>query len=216
MFRFIYKVFFFLVLLILPFVILLRTASYLHVNYSLSPWSCIALSTFATAILMFLYFTFFYGKLTGRVGDLGALKRRFVIAILLVIIYAIQGLVLMNNKNLKSPELRTEVLGLHPILRLSLSTLVSIDNDLVITDATRNTADYKNMGLKTNERSLHYKQKSTGFAHAVDLRTKGKAEWKNVLINIYFRSLGFNTLRHKGTADHLHVSLFSEDHPHSK
>jgi hypothetical protein len=43
--------------------------------------------------------------------------------------------------------------------------------------------------------------------HAVDLRTIGRAEWKNVLLNWYFRSMGFRTLRHVGTADHLHVSL---------
>jgi len=165
---------------------------------------------------MFIYFSFFYGKMTGRIGNFDSLKRRALIAFLLVLVYAVQGLLFMNNKNLKSPELKKEMMNLHPILRLGLSTLVFLDQDLVITDATRVKEDYKKMGLSSNSKSLHYKQASTGYAHAVDLRTKGKSELRNNLVKYYFEILGFNTLRHVGTADHLHISLYSEDAPHSK
>ena len=51
------------------------------------------------------------------------------------------------------------------------------------------------------------------LVHAVDLRTKGKSELRNKLVSWYFRMMGFNTLRHVGTADHLHVSISSHDRP---
>ncbi len=88
--------------------------------------------------------------------------------------------------------------------------LILVDRDLLITDGSRQPEDYKRMGLKTNNHSLHYKQ-SDGFSHALDIRTKGRPEWLNKTVQIYFRLMGFNTLRHVGTADHLHVSLMSHD-----
>ncbi len=62
------------------------------------------------------------------------------------------------------------------------------------------------MGLPVYERSLHFEQ-ADGYIHAMDLRTLGRGEWRNRLMELYFRTLGFRTLRHVGTADHLHVSL---------
>jgi hypothetical protein len=62
------------------------------------------------------------------------------------------------------------------------------------------------MGLPPYERSLHLRQ-DDGYAHAVDLRTAGRSEWRNFLMRSYYRLMGFRTLRHVGTADHLHVSL---------
>jgi hypothetical protein len=81
-----------------------------------------------------------------------------------------------------------------------------IDENLVITDASRVPEDYKKMGLPTNKSSLHYKQKD-GYAYALDLRTNGRYEIRNFLIKSYFYFMGFNTLRHVGTDDHLHISL---------
>jgi hypothetical protein len=69
------------------------------------------------------------------------------------------------------------------------------------------------MGLPTKSHSLHFKQ-SDGFSHAIDIRVKGRSEVRNWLLERYFRMMGFNTLRHFGTADHLHVSLLSHDRPH--
>ena len=66
------------------------------------------------------------------------------------------------------------------------------------------------MGLNTNSRSLHYIQ-SDGFVHAIDIRTAGRSELRNQLTLWVFRSFGFNTLRHGGTADHLHISINSKD-----
>jgi hypothetical protein len=62
------------------------------------------------------------------------------------------------------------------------------------------------MGLPVRDQSLHYPQKS-GYVHAVDIRTKGRPEWKNKLTEMTFELFGMSTLRHVGTADHLHISL---------
>jgi len=53
---------------------------------------------------------------------------------------------------------------------------------------------------------LHARQRD-GWAHAVDLRTIGRSAIVNLLVEWYFRAMGFRTLRHVGTADHLHVEL---------
>src|SRR2546425_12972534 len=62
------------------------------------------------------------------------------------------------------------------------------------------------MGLAPNDGSLHYVQRD-GYAHAADLRTAGRGELKNRLVQAYFWSMGFATLRDVGTGDHLHVEL---------
>ena len=96
--------------------------------------------------------------------------------------------------------------------RLGVSTVIFLDRDLVVTDADRQPEDYKRMGLKANKRSLHYKQ-SNGYSHALDIRTNGRGELRNTLLRGYFTLMGFNTLRHGGTGDHLHISLHSHDSP---
>ena len=54
--------------------------------------------------------------------------------------------------------------------------------------------------------SLHYVQED-GYIHAVDLRTRGRGEVTNRLVQLYFWTVGLGTLRHVGTSDHLHVEL---------
>ncbi len=70
----------------------------------------------------------------------------------------------------------------------------------------RNPRRLERMGLQTMRRSLHYRQRDN-YVHAVDLRTTGQSEWRNGLMPWYLQLVGFRTLRHVGTADHLHVSL---------
>lgn len=82
----------------------------------------------------------------------------------------------------------------------------------MVTDADRQPEDYGKMGLPTKSHSLHYRQ-SSGYAHAVDLRTLRRGALRNALVAAYFRLMGFNTLRHMGSADHLHVSLKSHERP---
>jgi hypothetical protein len=112
----------------------------------------------------------------------------------------------VSSANVKSPEVRATFTSLNPILRVGVSTLLLADHDAVLTDAARTLEDYSAWGLEVNEASLHLRQPD-GFAYAVDLRTRGRPEWQNRLVQLYFQIMGFRTLRHVGTADHLHVSL---------
>ena len=112
----------------------------------------------------------------------------------------------ISASNVKSDEVRATYTSLQPSLRLALSTWLLADPHLVITDAERKPEDYGQMGLPPNEESLHVAT-SSGYVQAVDLRTVGRPEWRNFLATVYFKLMGFRTLRHAGTADHLHVSL---------
>ena len=136
-------------------------------------------------------------------------------ALFLVLAYSLHGLFYISGNNIKNPDLRKEMREVHPILRLSVSTLIHIDKDLIITDGNRQPEDYKAMGLRSKGNSLHYKQ-SNGYVHAIDLRVNGRNEIRNFLVRTYFRLMGFKTLRHGGTADHLHISLLSHDRPWAK
>jgi len=212
MFKLLYNLLKIILLLVLPFVILVRGAVYLHSNYELMPWLAMLGAMGATFVLIFLYMTFFYGKLTGKIGKSGVLYRRTLLAAILVAGYCGYGLIFLSGANAKHDEVRSEYRELHPILRLGVSTLVFMDGDLIVTDASRVTEDYAKMGLPALKNSLHYKQ-SNGYVHAIDIRTNGRSENRNLAIQTYFKLMGFNTLRHFGTGDHLHISLKSFDVP---
>ncbi|MEM8908353.1 MAG: hypothetical protein AAGD05_10950 [Bacteroidota bacterium] len=212
MMRLLYSIFKFLFLLIFPFIALIRGAVYFHDHQWLSPWLAIAGGIGVTTVLLLVYLTFLHGRLTGHLGDAQSWKRRLLIALLLVFGYSAYGLIFLSGNNTKHDAIQKEYHSLHPILRLGISTILFIDRDLLLTDAKRQPEDYQKMGLPTKKRSLHYPQ-SNGFVHAVDIRTKGRSEVRNFLLKTYFQLMGFNTLRHVGTADHLHISLGSHDHP---
>jgi hypothetical protein len=142
-------------------------------------------------------------KLTGKA------RVRFIgtkLALPAVIFYCGYALLFLSAVNSKTDDVREYYRNVHPLLRVALSTAILADRDIVVTDTQRQPADYARMGLQTLDNSLHFVQES-GYVHAVDLRTVGRAEWKNTLMVGYFRLMGFRTLRHVGTADHLHVSL---------
>lgn len=209
---FLIKLFF---LLVFPFILLIRLSVYFHVTEKLVPFASIGGGILYTTILLFLYFTFFYGRFIGRNKERPSIKNRFLVALLLVALYSGHGLFYISGDNLKNSALKSEMKKVHPILRLSVSTLIHIDKGLIITDADRQPEDYRKMGLKTKSGSLHYKQ-SSGYAHAIDIRVKGRNEIRNFLVRSYFKLMGFNTLRHGGTGDHIHVSLISHDRPWAK
>ena len=201
-----------LVIFVLPFVALIRGAVFLHETYAWLPWFSIIGGMIGSALILFLYFNFAYGRLTGRLGSAQVLKRSYWVAFILVVVYSLPGLLYLEGGNAKHADVRKEFTSLHPILRLSVSTILFIDPDLIITDAKRRPEDYRRMGLKTKKQSLHYRQGS-GYVHAMDIRVKGRGEARNQLMRLYFRMMGFNTLRHVGTDDHLHISLLSHDRP---
>jgi len=203
-----------LLLLVVPFVLLIRGAVYLHTSSNYLPWVCILGGVIMAIILILIYLSFVHQLfITG--GNVLSIKARLLISCLIVIIYVVNGIFYISGENLKSSKLSSEIKKVHPVLRLAVSTLIIMDKELIITDADRAPEDYRKMGLKSIKHSLHYEQ-STGYSHALDMRTKGRPVWKNFLVQNYFRMMGFRTLRHIGTADHLHISLMSHDNPRAK
>lgn len=120
--------------------------------------------------------------------------------------FIIYGLLYLNSVNAKSDEIREVYRSLHPILRVAVTSTTLADNELVITDISRTQDDYIAMGLTPRQSSMHYVQ-PTGFVHAIDLRTIGHSELRNISLEWGLKLMGFQTIRHVGTADHLHVAL---------
>lgn len=203
---FIYKILRVILVIVLPFFLLIRGSTFVHVNHNLGPWISLGGGAMITAVLLFLYMTFVYKRFTKKFGDSDNLQRRSLFALALVGIYCGYGLFFMSSENVKNPALKQEISDMHPLLRMGVSTFILVDKKMIITDASRVPEDYRKMGLKTARNSLHYKQKD-GYAYAIDLRTNGRNEFRNSMMKLYFQLLGFQTLRHIGTGDHLHISL---------
>lgn len=110
---------------------------------------------------------------------------------------------LVNSKN---QAISGEFSSAHPLLKMAVSTYSLFDKEVVMTDISRTPSDYEAMGLSPKQYSKHFEQ-ADGFVHAIDLRTIGRPEWQNFIAENAFKFMGFNTLRHVGTADHLHISL---------
>ena len=192
--------------LIFPFILLIRGSVFFHSNYEWSPWFSILGGTGITIVAVMIYLIYLQGKMTGKIGSVRSAKTKMILAIILVLGYSAHALFYFSDANAKSKEVQKEFTSLHPILRLSTSTILFLDKKLIMTDANRVPEDYKKMGLKTKKNSLHYRQ-SDGYVHALDLRTNGRSEVRNFLIKNYFWLMGFDVLRHVGTGDHLHISL---------
>ena len=201
--NFIFKIIQTILLFLLPFIVLIRGAVYLHENYQTYAWFSLLGGMLMSALVLFLYFVFIQGYMTGRAGSL---KKKYWLAFALVVAYCFPSVLYLSAANAKHPAVKKEFSNLHPILRLGIGTIVFIDNGLILTDAERQPEDYKKMGLKTKKNSLHYIQ-NDGYSHAVDIRVNGRSAVRNWLLKLYFKSMGFYTLRHVGTGDHLHVSL---------
>lgn len=191
------------VLALLPFVILVGGSVWLYRAQAMPTWLALG----SAAMLTVLTLTWYGGRvaktLTGRHRFRLVATR---IALPIVALYCGYALLFLSKVNAKSDDVRAYYTSVHPLLRLALSTAILADGDIVVTDTARETADYGKMGLPVYENSLHFEQ-DDGYVHAVDLRTIGRSKWRNWLTIAYFKGMGFRTLRHVGTADHLHVSL---------
>jgi hypothetical protein len=128
------------------------------------------------------------------------------VALPLVAGFCAFSLLYLSASNAKTAEIREAWTRLHPILRLAVGTVRIVDTSLVVTDIERRPISYAAMQLPRPIDSLHYLQ-ADGTVHALDLRTGGRGALRNGLVRLYFEVLGFDTLRHRGTADHLHVRL---------
>lgn len=189
--------------LALPFVVLLRTSTLVYGAGWPGPWLSLTAGAVLTFLLLAGYVLWAAKRLQGRVN----VPRRLLQGLaVLVCAWCVYGVVFLSGANAKTEAVRAEYRSLHPLLRMAVGTLVVVDGDLLVTDAGRALGDYAAMGLPANEASLHLEQ-ADGYAHALDLRTAGRSGIRNTLTRLYFAAMGFRTLRHVGTADHLHVSL---------
>ena len=186
----------------LPFLVYVRASVYLY-RHGANPWIAILVAAFLTS-----------GIVSGCVILIARRFRRRArvptvvkwAALPVVFAWCVYAAFYLSRVNVKSDEVRAYYSSVNPILRVALSTIVLVDPDLVVTDMGRVPEDYRRMGLPVNERTKHYRQ-ADGYVHAVDLRTRGRWEIRNRVVQFYFWSMGFSTLRHVGTADHLHVEL---------
>ncbi len=190
-------------LAILPFFMLIRTSVYLNLAQGWNGWLSLAGGIGVTVMLLLVYLFFLFRRVKNK-----RLLFKFSItgAGMLVLSFCVYGLMYLSSVNAKSDEIRVVYRSLHPILRVAVATTTLADSDLVITDISREPEDYIDMGLTVNQSSLHFKQ-NDGYVHAIDLRTIGRSEWRNTLLEFSLRTMGFKTIRHVGTADHLHISL---------
>lgn len=202
-----------IIMLALPFWLLFRGTIYLYQEYA---W-WVVFGMLAMSVIVFFVLLIYVAMIWDSVLGANKITRRSIkgkmwFVFILMVGYLGYTAFSFSAANAKSETVANEFQELHPLLRMSVGTFIFLDPSLMVTDMARVPEDYAEMGLSTKSQSLHYKQED-GYVHAVDLRTKDRPEWKNTLLKGYFWFLGFRTLRHTGTADHLHISLVWPDAP---
>lgn len=198
----------------LPFFLLIRSSVFAHEYFEMPAWACLLVGSTVTFVLVFFYLIRFSRLIYGKKKKERESARRFSLRAAIVVVLGFLGYATLyiSANNAKTTQVKGEFFTVHPLVRLALSTVTLFDRDLVVTDMSRVPGDYKNMNLTSKKKSLHYPQ-GDGYVHAVDLRTKGRAEWRNTMLSWYFTVMGFRTLRHVGSADHLHISLMIHENP---
>ena len=192
-----------LALALLPFLVLVRVSVWSYASFGAPTWLALGAGALFTLAIVGVYGVRISARLTGKARVRLAFTH---VALPITLVYCGYALVYLSSANAKSDAVKTYYTSLHPIFRLALSTAILFDRDLVVTDVRRIPSDYVAMGLPVSEASLHYRQ-ADGYVHAVDIRTIGRPAWRTGATALYFRFMGLRTLRHVGTADHLHVSL---------
>src|SRR5213594_650975 len=129
---------------LLPFLALVRVAVFLYEHEGWPTVLALAGGTACTAAVVTAYGAWVWHRLTGRVR-LALVARRF--ALPLVLAYCAYALVYLSSANAKSDRVRAYYASLHPLLRVALSTLIFVDQDLLVTDFARGRGDYATMGL---------------------------------------------------------------------
>ena len=181
----------------------MRTSLWLDRTLGFPAWPALLSSILLTAAVLQLYTRLAARRLLGRTRLPRFTSRGLAV---LVACYCLYAVVYLAAANAKGPAVRDSYRALHPSLRLAVATLILLDDDLVVSDALRSPSEYTRMGLPRRANSGHYEQRD-GWVHALDLRTRGRSQSRNFLVQCYFEALGFDALRHAGSADHLHVSL---------
>lgn len=190
-------------LVALPLVLLVHGAVAAHTHLGAPGWISVLVGVLLGALALGIVGSRAWARLTGRDR-----RREITLAFALPVTVGltIYSVAWLSHANAKSPEIVTRWGELHPALRMGIGTARLADDDLLVTEIGRGNADYDRMGLSRPRRSMHYRQ-TDGWVHAVDLRTIGRSEMRNRIGQLYFELMGFETLRHVGTADHLHVAL---------
>ena len=201
--------------IVLPFFLLLRGSVTLYEMTEWNPYLCILAGAVAAMIALYIYLSWMIGHIvSSKKGSETVRKINLRIVLIAVGGFCVYAIMYLAAGNAKTSSVRDEYGSTHPLIRLGISTFILFDSDLVVTDMSRTHFDYETMGLAKKKRSLHFVQ-SDDYVHAIDLRTNDRSEWRNTLLNWYFKAMGFRTLRHVGTGDHLHVSLMIHDNPNA-
>lgn len=198
----------------LPFFVLIRGAVFFYERYEMNQWVALLLSITAASGLLMVYLLTVYRWIF---GPKALTKKQFTYKVLIVLSvvlgYCGYTLISWPEANTGRKEVAQEFSELHPFLRLAVGTVLFVDRDIIVNDFSRIHSDYQRMGLPGKEQSLHYIQPATGYAHAMDLRTRERFFARNWLLSSYFRLMGFHAVEHGGTGRHLHVSLSVHDRP---
>jgi len=187
----------------LPLWLLVRGALLAHERFGTNAWAAVAVGALAAALWIAVIAARVARRVTRR-SPFRAIATRVVLPC--VIAFCVYALFYVSPTNVKAEGVRISYTEVHPILRIALATSILLDPEIVITDMSREPDDYRALGLPRREKSLHYPQ-ADGWVHAVDLRTKGRGFVRVGLTRVYFWLMGFDSLRHGGSADHLHVSF---------
>lgn len=190
-------------LTLLPFFILVRSSVFLNVSHQVNGWVSLVAGIIITVLLLLIYLLYAFKRVPNKTM---ILKFGAIGISAIVTSFCIYGLIYLSSVHSKTESIRSYYRTLHPILRVSVATVSLADQDFLITDIKRSPDDYLSMGLTPLQNSMHYPQ-DDGYVYAIDIRTIGKSELRNKLLQFTFYVLGFNTIRHTGTADHLHISL---------
>lgn len=199
--------------LVLPFFLLLRGSVTLYVFTEWNPYLCILIGAIGAMVALYFYLSWILGHIVSSKKNVERVRKINLRLVLITVGgFCLYAIMYLAAGNAKTSTIQEEYGNTHPLLRLGISSFIIFDRDLVVTDLTRKVIDYESMGLAKKKKSLHFIQ-SDEYVHAVDLRTNNRPEWRNTLLNWYFQLMGFRTLRHVGTADHLHISLMIHDNP---
>lgn len=190
----------------LPFLVYVRGSVELYTR-GLGAWLAVFGATLLTVGVVVGIAAWISRRYSGRARVLAAVRW---IVVPVIVLWCGFGVFRLSSENVKSEDVRAYFSEVHPVLRVALATAILVDPSMMVTDLGRVPADYPRMGLPVNDRTKHYRQ-SSGWVHAVDLRTRERGEIRNRMLQLYFWTMGFSTLRHVGTADHLHVQLAVRD-----
>ncbi len=178
----------------------------LYSHYGFAGYQAVLGGMILGSLVLFLILSLLHKWVFGKLGSLKGMQWRGLFTVGTSMAIGLFLLVHVSGANAKSDAVASEYRELHPVMRTSVGALVLVNKSLIVTDASRQPQDYDNMGFARYAASNHFHQED-GYVHAVDIRTIGMTESRNRLVENYFKLLGFRTLRHVGTADHLHVEM---------